>query len=214
MRKAIGTVVVALVAVSLLAGQENAPKPTAIIETSAGDFTCELFSDKAPRTVRNFVGLATGTRPWRNPKTKQIEHNKPLYNGTLFHRAVPGLMIQGGDPTGTGNGGPGYVFDDEISDLKFDQAGILAMANKGPNSNGSQFFITEDAQPHLNRRHTIFGQCNNTRLVSEITGRPRNSLNDRPRLPVVIQRIVIKNYTPPAPATAAATPTPAATTQP
>lgn len=217
MRNTLGTLCVVLFTVCLLAGQDNAQRPTAIIETSAGDFTCELFPEKAPLTVKNFVGLATGTRPWRNPKTKQVEQNKPLYNGTYFHRVVPGAMIQGGDPTGSGLGGPGYVFKDEITDLKFDKPGRLAMANRGRDSNGSQFFITEEPLPHLNGRHTIFGECKNSRLVAEIASRPRNSLNDRPQLPVVIQKIVIKNYTPPAATvttTSAATPSPTPTPTP
>lgn len=158
--------------------------PTAIIHTTAGDMRCELFPDKAPKTVDNFVGLAMGTKDWTNPATGKVEHNHPLYDGVIFHRVIPGFMIQGGDPLGTGTGGPGYQFDDELRpDLLFDKPGRLAMANSGQNTNGSQFFITEAEQPGLNpcfeeggcRRpgfmmskgsgYTIFGQCDDTTVA-------------------------------------------------
>src|SRR5437588_3371282 len=125
--------------------------PTATIHTSAGDMRCELFPDKAPKTVSNFIGLATGKKDWTNPATGKLEHNKPLYDGVIFHRVIPTFMIQGGDPLGTGSGGPGYQFEDELHpDLLFDHPGRLAMANSGLNTNGSQFFITEMEQPGLN----------------------------------------------------------------
>ncbi len=179
--------------------QSNSPVPTAVIKTSAGEFRCELYPQKAPLAVRIFAGLATGTQDWRDPDTKQVRHNTPLYKDTIFHRVIPGFMIQGGDPTGTGQGGPGFTFKDEISDLKFDRPGRLAMANYGKNTNGSQFFITEAAAPDLNGHYTIFGQCDNPALVKDIASRPRNRTTDRPLLPVFIKRIVIENYPQPAP---------------
>jgi peptidyl-prolyl cis-trans isomerase A (cyclophilin A) len=130
----------------------------ATFQTSAGDIVVKLLPEKAPRTVENFLGLAEGTREWTDPRSGQ-KVKTPLYDGTVFHRVIPDFMIQGGDPLGTGTGGPGYKFGDEIGpDNKFDRAGLLAMANAGPNTNGSQFFITEVPTPHLNRGHTIFGE--------------------------------------------------------
>ena len=118
-------------------GTANQPKqPTAVIETTAGNITCTLFPEQAPLTVANFIGLATGTKAWKDPKTGQMMHGVPLYNGTIFHRVIPDFMIQGGDPVGNGSGDPGYSFKDEFSaDLTFDQPGRLAMANSGPNTN-------------------------------------------------------------------------------
>ena len=130
----------------------------ATFQTSMGDIVVKLLPDKAPKTVENFVGLAEGTREWTDPRSGQ-KQKKPLYDGTVFHRVIPQFMIQGGDPLGTGTGGPGYKFADEIGpDNKFSKAGLLAMANAGPNTNGSQFFITEVPTPHLDRGHTIFGE--------------------------------------------------------
>jgi peptidyl-prolyl cis-trans isomerase A (cyclophilin A) len=130
----------------------------ATFQTSAGDIVVKLLPEKAPKTVENFLGLAEGTREWTDPRSGE-KAKKPLYDGTVFHRVIPEFMIQGGDPLGTGTGGPGYKFGDEIGpDNKFDRAGLLAMANAGPNTNGSQFFITEVPTPHLNRGHTIFGE--------------------------------------------------------
>jgi peptidyl-prolyl cis-trans isomerase A (cyclophilin A) len=130
----------------------------ATFKTSMGDIVLKLLPEKAPKTVENFVGLAEGTREWADPRTGQ-KQKKPLYDGTVFHRVIPQFMIQGGDPLGTGTGGPGYKFADEIGpDNKFSRAGLLAMANAGPNTNGSQFFITEVPTPHLDRGHTIFGE--------------------------------------------------------
>jgi peptidyl-prolyl cis-trans isomerase A (cyclophilin A) len=130
----------------------------ATFKTSMGDIVVRLLPEKAPKTVENFLGLAEGTREWTDPRSgKKVK--VPLYDGTLFHRVIPQFMIQGGDPLGTGTGGPGYRFADEIGpDNKFDRPGLLAMANAGPNTNGSQFFITEVPTPHLNRGHTIFGE--------------------------------------------------------
>jgi len=130
----------------------------AIFHTSRGDITVKLFEKEAPKTIQNFVGLATGQADWIDPRNGQKSKAR-LYDGTLFHRVIPQFMIQGGDPLGTGTGGPGYKFEDEFSSgKKFDKPGLLAMANAGPNTNGSQFFITEVPTPHLNNRHTIFGE--------------------------------------------------------
>jgi peptidyl-prolyl cis-trans isomerase A (cyclophilin A) len=130
----------------------------AVFQTSRGNIVVKLFEKDAPKTVANFVGLATGKQEWVDPRTGQKSKAK-LYDGTAFHRVIPQFMIQGGDPLGTGTGGPGYRFEDEFqSGRKFDRPGLLAMANAGPNTNGSQFFITEVATPHLNNRHTIFGE--------------------------------------------------------
>jgi peptidyl-prolyl cis-trans isomerase A (cyclophilin A) len=130
----------------------------ATFKTSLGDIVVKLLPDKAPKTVENFVGLAEGTKEWTDPRTGQ-KVKKPLYDGTVFHRVIPQFMIQGGDPLGTGTGDPGYRFADEIGpDNKFTKPGLLAMANAGPNTNGSQFFITEVPTPWLDRGHTIFGE--------------------------------------------------------
>jgi peptidyl-prolyl cis-trans isomerase A (cyclophilin A) len=130
----------------------------ATFKTSAGDLVVKLLPEKAPKTVANFVELAEGTREWTDPKSGS-KVKRPLYDGTVFHRVIPEFMIQGGDPLGTGTGGPGYKFEDEIGpDNRFDRPGLLAMANAGPGTNGSQFFITEVPTPHLNRGHTIFGE--------------------------------------------------------
>jgi len=166
--------------------------PTAIFHTTAGDLTCELFPSNAPKTVKNFIGLATGTKEWTDPQTGQ-KTTRPLYDGTIFHRVIPSFMIQGGDPLGQGTGGPGYSFEDEFdSSLTFDRPGRLAMANSGPNTNGSQFFITEVPTPHLNGRHTIFGQCDDAsvELVKKIARMP-TSRGDRPADPVKIKHIQI-----------------------
>jgi peptidyl-prolyl cis-trans isomerase A (cyclophilin A) len=177
----------------------------ATFDTTAGKLTCTLFPKQAPKTVANFIGLATGTKDWTDPKTGQKKHGVPLFNGTIFHRVIPNFMIQGGDPLGQGTGGPGYEFEDEFSpDLTFDQPGRLAMANSGPSTNGSQFFITEVPTPHLNNRHTIFGQCTpeSVEIVKEITRRPRDQRNDRPFQDVKINSIQITG--PGAPAAKAA----------
>jgi peptidyl-prolyl cis-trans isomerase A (cyclophilin A) len=130
----------------------------ATFKTSMGDVVVQLFEDKAPKTVANFVGLASGTKEWTDPKTGE-KVKRPLYNGTIFHRVIPGFMIQGGDPLGNGTGGPGYKFEDEFNpDLRHTKGGILSMANAGPNTNGSQFFITHVPTPHLNGKHTVFGK--------------------------------------------------------
>jgi peptidyl-prolyl cis-trans isomerase A (cyclophilin A) len=171
-----------------------AAEPTAVIDTTMGTLRCTLFPKEAPKTVANFIGLAQGTKDWKDPASGQTKHGVPLYSGTIFHRVIPDFMIQGGDPLGTGTGDPGYKFADEIvPSLKFDQPGRLAMANSGPNTNGSQFFITEVPTPWLNGRHTIFGQCDDASLalVKKIARLPRGP-EDKPTTPVRINRIVIQ----------------------
>lgn len=163
----------------------------AIIKTSLGDIKVNLFTDKTPKTVANFAGLATGQKTWVDPQTGE-EKNTPLYNGTIFHRVISDFMIQGGDPLGTGTGGPGYKFEDEIVDsLKFDKPYLLAMANAGPNTNGSQFFITLAETPWLNGKHTIFGEVTQGQEVVDKIGQVKTAANDKPVEDVVIQQIQI-----------------------
>lgn len=160
--------------------------------TSMGPIECELFWDKAPVTVGNFVGLARGTQAWIDPRTGQ-RGSGPYYDGTVLHRVIPDFMVQMGDPTGTGSGDPGYRFADEIApDLRFDQGGLLAMANSGPGSNGAQFFVTEVPTAHLSGRHTIFGACDEAGLakIKEIARVPRDGM-DKPVTPVVLETVVI-----------------------
>jgi peptidyl-prolyl cis-trans isomerase A (cyclophilin A) len=169
------------------------PGVYAVINTSMGSIVCRLFEKEAPKTVANFRGLATGTKPWTDPATGKVKHT-PLYNGTTFHRVIPGFMIQGGDPKGDGTGDPGYKFKNEVSsDLQFDRPGRLAYANAGPGTNGSQFFITEVATPHLNGSYTLFGQCDDATvaLVKQIAHMATDPTNDRPFRPVKILHIKI-----------------------
>lgn len=184
---------------AVLALPAFAKNPVAVFDTTAGTLRCTLFEKEAPKTVANFIGLAEGTKDWRSPVTHQTKHGVPLYSGTIFHRVIPDFMIQGGDPLGNGTGDPGYRFEDEFSPtLTFDRPGRLAMANAGPNTNGSQFFITEVPVPHLNGRHTIFGQCDaaSVALVKKIARMPRNTMpgpeQDRPFNPVKINKITIQ----------------------
>src|SRR5438270_11529673 len=178
----------------------SASEPSAVIDTTAGKMNCTLFPDKAPIGVANFIGLANGTKDWKNPVSGASKHGVPLYDGTIFHRVIPGFMIQGGDPAGTGSGAdPIKPFKNEVSpDLTFDKAGRLAYANAGPNTNTSQFFITEVPFPgqHAgarNRRYTIFGQCDeaSVALVKEIAAMSRDA-NDRPYRPIRINHITIQ----------------------
>ena len=177
--------------------------PTATIETTHGDITVELFEGRAPRTVENFLGLATGadeyegteiapdTGAWEDPESgeKRVD---PLYDGVEFHRIISDFMIQGGDPTGTGRGGPGYQFDDEFHDeLGHDGPGVLSMANSGPDTNGSQFFITLDAQPHLDGRHAVFGQVIDGMDVVEEIGAVPTDRNDQPQEDVAIETVAV-----------------------
>lgn len=202
---------------SLLAAGQTAPAPTptskqsapivaaaastrAILHTTAGDMKCELFPDKTPKTVANFVGLARGTKDWKDPATGQVVHGRPLYDGVIFHRVIPQFMIQTGDPSGTGAGDVGFEFENEPrADLLYDRPGRMGMANRGPNTNSSQFFITEVPYPSLNGGYTIFGQCDDAALavVKKIAsgpcmgGMPCDGRNSRPQTPVKITHIEI-----------------------
>ena len=164
----------------------------AVIYTSMGNIVCRLFEQEAPKAVSNFRGLATGTKPWTDPETGKIKHT-PLYSGTTFHRVIPKFMIQGGDPIGTGTGSPGYKFEDEIAPNRtFDHAGILAMANSGPNTNGSQFFITVAPAEHLNGHYSVFGEVVSGQDVADtISNVPRDE-SDKPLAPVKIIAIAIR----------------------
>lgn len=167
--------------------------PTVVMDTSMGRISCQFYQKQAPNTVANFIGLATGTKDWTDPVTKKVQHNKPLYNGTQFHRVIPDFMIQGGDPTGTGMGDPGYAFNDEIDpNLTFDRPGRLAMANSGPNTNGSQFFITEAPYESLNGHYSLFGQCDDAsvQVVKAIARVPRDA-DDKPRDPVILKKVTV-----------------------
>ena len=185
--------------------------PVAIIDTSAGKLTCTLFPKQAPIGVENFIGLATGTKDWTSPVTRAKKHGVPLYDGTIFHRVIPEFMIQGGDPAGNGTGDPGYKFKNETSpDLTFNRPGRLAYANSGPDTNGSQFFITEVPYPSLNGGYTIFGQCDDAsvELVKQIARMGRDG-NDRPFRPIKINHITVtKPGAPAAKKGAAAAPKP------
>jgi peptidyl-prolyl cis-trans isomerase A (cyclophilin A) len=161
--------------------------------TTKGNFVVRFFDQDAPKTVANFVGLATGKTAWKNPRTKALVH-KPYYSNVLFHRVIPNFMIQGGDPTGTGTGGPGYEFPDEISPkLHHDKAGIMSMANHGPNTNGSQFFITVAPYPAGDGHYSIFGEVveglDNVIAISQV---PRSMGDNRPITPVVIKTVTIE----------------------
>ncbi|MGE0401761.1 MAG: peptidylprolyl isomerase [Kofleriaceae bacterium] len=166
----------------------------ATIDTSMGTIHCELFPEAAPMTVANFVGLATGQKPWLNPKTGNKEVGKPYFDGLIFHRVIKEFMIQGGDPLGIGRGGPGYNFDDEVQNDKKMQIGTLAMANAGSRgghgTNGSQFFITEVATDFLQGKHTIFGQCKEIDIVKQIARVPQDASN-KPDTPVVMNKVTI-----------------------
>ena len=176
-----------------------------------GRISCKLFDKQAPKTVANFIGLAEGTKDWTDPATHKKMHNKPLYNGTQFHRVIPEFMIQGGDPTATGMGDPGYMFEDEFDpSLNFDVPGRLAMANSGPNTNGSQFFITEVPTEHLNQKHTIFGQCDDSSiLVVKSIARVDRDSNDKPTEPVILKKVTIVPEGQPVPPVPASNTTPA-----
>lgn len=171
-------------------GLKEGQKLSAELDTTMGTITCVLWPDKAPKTVVNFVQLAEGSKEWTNPRTGE-KTNTPLYNGTIFHRVIPGFMIQGGDPLGNGTGGPGYKFEDETDNgLQFDHPGLLAMANAGPNTNGSQFFITDSTPSHLNGKHTIFGDCTPIETVRAIANVERGS-RDKPVKDVVLKKVTI-----------------------
>lgn len=169
----------------------------ATLHTSAGDINVNLFGNHAPKTVANFVELATGAKEWTDPRTgKKTTAN--LYDGTVFHRVIDNFMIQGGDPLGRGTGGPGYNFGDEFHpELSFDRPYLLAMANAGPGTNGSQFFITTTKTPHLNRKHTIFGEVADadSRAVVDAIGKTRTGAQDRPVSDITINSVTIDSGT-------------------
>ena len=160
--------------------------------TSEGNFTVRLFEDETPRTVENFIGLAEGTKEWTDPRSNR-KVRKPYYDDVIFHRVIDGFMIQGGDPLGQGIGGPGYTFADEFHPrLRHNKAGILSMANRGPNTNGGQFFITLGPTPHLDDRHTVFGEVVDGMDVVTKIGRTPTGDRDRPLTDVIIKTIKIK----------------------
>lgn len=162
----------------------------ATMKTSMGEIVIRLFEDKAPKTVANFVELATGTKAWSDPKSGQ-QVKRPLYNGTIFHRVIPNFMIQGGDPLGIGSGGPGYRFPDEFHpELRHDKPGILSMANAGPNSNGSQFFIIHQATPWLDGKHSVFGEVVKGHDVVEAIGNAPRDARDKPLTNIVLTEVV------------------------
>jgi len=170
------------------------PGTYAIFDTSEGEIVCRLFEKDAPKTVQNFIDLAEGKREWTHPVTRKKSTDK-LYNGTIFHRVIPNFMIQGGDPAGTGFGGPGYQFEDETkgSPHKFDKPGKLAMANAGPNTNGSQFFITVAPTQWLTGKHTIFGEViEGQDVVDKITSAPRNR-QDKPMTDIQVKSLKIEH---------------------
>jgi peptidyl-prolyl cis-trans isomerase A (cyclophilin A) len=179
------------------AAQEKAdwkqiPGVYAEFDTTMGKIVCKLFADEAPKTVDNFIGLAEGTKEFIDPITGK-NMKKPFYDGLVFHRVIPNFMIQGGDPTGTGRGGPGYKFEDEFHHLlRFDKPGKLAMANSGPNTNGSQFFITTVPTPWLDGRHSIFGQVVEGQGVLEKISNAEKDARDRPLKDIVIKKLTIK----------------------
>lgn len=181
------------------------PQPTGatvIFDTSMGQMTCKLFDKQAPNAVANFVGLATGSKDWTDPATRQKVYGQPFYDGTTFHRVIPQFMIQGGDRLGTGEGDPGYMFRDEFDpNLNFDVPGRLAMANSGPDTNGSQFFITEAPYPSLDQHYVIFGQCDeHSVLVEASIARVNRDSNDKPIDPVVLKKVTIVPAGQPVPA--------------
>jgi len=177
----------------------------ATLKTSQGDIVVRLFSKDAPKTVENFVGLASGEKPWKDPASGAAQ-SKPLYNGTTFHRVIPDFMIQGGDPAGNGTGGPGYTFEDEFkSGRAFDKPGLLAMANRGPGTNGSQFFITTSTPTWLSGRHTIFGEVIGGYEVAVAISKVPVGPRDQPSTPVTITSVELSTKSP----VAAAAPAPA-----
>jgi len=161
--------------------------------TSEGQFTIQLFEEKAPKTVANFTGLAEGTKEWTDPRTGK-KSKSPYYNGTIFHRVIDGFMIQGGDPLGQGTGGPGYKFEDEFHPtLRHSKAGILSMANSGPGTNGGQFFITLDATSWLDNKHSVFGEVvSGMDVVSKIGKTATSKPGDRPVKPITIESVTIE----------------------
>ena len=186
--------------------------PTVVFDTSMGRITCQLYEKQAPKTVANFIALAEGTKDWTDPVTHKKMHGKKLYDGTTFHRVIPEFMIQGGDPAGTGMGDPGYTFEDEFDpNLNFDQPGRLAMANSGPNTDGSQFFITEQAYDSLNQHYTLFGQCDQDGIeVVKAIARVSRDSDDKPLTPVILRKVTIVEDGAPIPPPPSASAQPAA----
>ena len=168
-------------------------RPTARLRTSVGEIVIELYGERAPRTVENFVGLATGSAAWTDPETGETVADEAFYRDVAVHRVIEGFMIQTGDRTGTGRGGPGYRFDDEFHDeLRHDRPGVVSMANSGPDTNGSQFFITLAPTPHLNDRHSVFGGVIEGMAVVEAIGSVETDEADRPLKPVVLESIAVE----------------------
>lgn len=180
-------------------GLGEGQKLFATLQTSEGDIHCTLLPEVAPKTVANFVGLAEGTKEWTDPRSRETTR-EPLYDGTVFHRIIPDFMIQGGDPLGNGTGGPGYEFEDEVSpEVTFSEPGLLAMANAGPGTNGSQFFVTDSTPAHLNGRHTIFGKCD-LETVRRIMALPlemgADGARSRPTEEVTLRHVAIERRAP------------------
>jgi peptidyl-prolyl cis-trans isomerase A (cyclophilin A) len=167
--------------------------PMVVMDTSKGRITCQFYQKQAPKAVANFIALAEGTKDWTDPTTKTVQHHKPYFDGTTFHRVIPQFMIQGGDPAGTGMGDPGYSFEDEFDpNLNFDKPGRLAMANSGPNTNGGQFFVTEVATESLNQHYSLFGQCDDESVeVVKSIARVERDGNDKPLTPVILKKVTI-----------------------
>lgn len=191
--------------------------PTILFDTTMGRLTCKTFDKQAPVAVANFIGLVEGTKDWTVNATHAKQHGKRFFDGLTFHRVIPGFMIQGGDPVGDGTGDPGYYFADEIDpSLTFSVPGRLAMANSGPNTNGSQFFITESAFPELSGKYTIFGQCDeHSTVLAASIARVVKDKDDKPVTPVVINRVTIVREgqpIPPLPTLPPAPPVPAPST--
>ena len=180
-----------LISILLTMGIMSTHAETAIIKTNEGSISCKLFTKEAPNTVANFVGLATGTKEFKDLKTGKMV-KRPFYNGLIFHRVIPGFMIQGGDPLGNGTGGPGYQFKNENTNASFNKPGVLAMANSGPNTNGSQFFITVAPTPSLKGDYNVFGQVISGQDIADKISNVPTSLQNKPLTPVIIESITIQ----------------------
>lgn len=167
--------------------------PFAVLDTTMGRITCQFYQKQAPAAVSNFIGLAAGTKDWNDPTTGKLQRKKPFYDGTVFHRVIPDFMIQGGDPTASGMGGPGYTFRDEFDpNLNFDRPGRLAMANSGPNTNGSQFFITVAPTQWLTGNHTIFGEVVEGQGIADKISKVPRGRQDKPNNDVVLNSVTIE----------------------
>ena len=174
----------------LMVGIGSVHAETAVIKTNLGNITCELYTKEAPNTVENFVGLATGTKEFNDPTTGKMV-TRPFYNGLVFHRVISGFMIQGGDPLGNGTGGPGFQFNNENTNVSFNEPGVLAMANAGPNTNGSQFFITVAPTPSLEGSYNVFGKVISGQDVANKISKVPTNPEDKPITPVIIESITI-----------------------